>query len=42
MDMNTLGLVASVSSGAFLCGVAIMYVAMNRTWKKRNAERAAA
>ncbi|RLJ52078.1 hypothetical protein BCF46_2306 [Litoreibacter meonggei] len=40
MDSSSLGLVVSVGGGAFLCGVAIMYVVMNRTWKKRDAERA--
>ncbi|SDW79138.1 hypothetical protein [Litoreibacter albidus] len=41
MDISNLGVLASVSGGAFLCGVAVMYVVMNRTWKKRDAERAA-
>ena len=40
MDSSSLGLVVSVGGGAFLCGVAIMYVVMSRTWKKRDAERA--
>lgn len=40
--MENLMLVMSVGGGAFLCGVAVMYVTMNRTWKKRDAERAAA
>jgi hypothetical protein len=40
MDLSTLGAIASVGGGAFLCGVAVMYVVMNRTWKKRDAERA--
>ena len=39
MDFSSLGVVATVGGGAFLCGVAIMYVVMNRTWKKRDAER---
>ncbi|SFR35450.1 hypothetical protein [Litoreibacter janthinus] len=42
MDSSSFGLMISVGGGAFLCGVAIMYVVMNRTWKKRDAERAAA
>jgi hypothetical protein len=41
MDFSSLSVLASVGGGAFLCGVAIMYVVMNRTWKKRDAERAA-
>ena len=40
--MDTLVLVMSVGGGAFMCGVAVMYVVMNRTWKKRDAERLAA
>ena len=39
--MENIMLVMSVGGGAFLCGVAVMYVTMNRTWKKRDAERAA-
>lgn len=42
MDSSSIGLVVSVGGGAFLCGVAIMYVVMNRTLKKREAERLAA
>lgn len=42
MDLSSLGFIASVGGGAFLCGVAVMYVVMNRTLKKRDAERAAA
>ncbi|WP_298259432.1 hypothetical protein [uncultured Litoreibacter sp.] len=41
MDFISFGALASVGGGAFLCGVAVMYVVMNRTWKKRDAERAA-
>jgi len=40
--MESLMMIVSVGGGAFLCGVAVMYVVMNRTWKKRDAERAAA
>ena len=40
--MESIMLVMSVGGGAFLCGVAVMYVTMNRTWKKRDAERNAA
>lgn len=40
--MDNLMLLASVGGGSFLCGVAVMYVVMNRTWKKRDAERAEA
>ncbi len=32
------GLLASVGGGAFLCGVALMYLVMMRTMKKRLAE----
>lgn len=39
MDFSNLGALISVGGGAFLCGVAVMYVVMNRTWKKRDAER---
>ncbi|PTX57769.1 hypothetical protein C8N43_2441 [Litoreibacter ponti] len=42
MDGYNFAMLASVGGGAFLCGVAVMYVVMNRTWKKRDAERAAA
>lgn len=41
MEFINLGALVSVGGGAFLCGVAVMYVVMNRTWKKRDAERAA-
>ncbi|MEP3345118.1 MAG: hypothetical protein ABJN34_14370 [Litoreibacter sp.] len=40
MDFSSFSALVSVGGGAFLCGVAVMYVAMNRTWKKRDAERA--
>lgn len=40
--MESFGMLMSVGGGAFLCGVAVMYVVMSRTWKKRDAERAAA
>lgn len=39
--MDSIAMVLSVGGGAFLCGVAVMYVTMNRTWKKRDAEREA-
>lgn len=39
--MESITLILSVGSGAFLCGVVVMYVVMNRTWKKRDAERLA-
>jgi hypothetical protein len=39
--MVSLAMIMSVGGGAFLCGVAVMYVTMNRTWKKREAERVA-
>lgn len=32
------GLLASVGAGAFLCGVALMYLVMMRTMKKRLAD----
>ncbi len=38
MDGNMLGLLVSVGGGAFLSGVALMYLVMNRTVKKREAE----
>lgn len=40
--MESLAFIMSVGGGAFLCGVAVMYVTMSRTWRKRDAERAAA
>lgn len=33
-----LGLLLSVGAGAFICGVALMYLVMMRTMKKRIAE----
>jgi len=42
MDLSSFGFMATIGGGAFLCGVAVMYVVMSRTWKKRDAERAAA
>jgi hypothetical protein len=39
--MNSIMTVMSVGGGAFVCGVAVMYVTMSRTWKKRDAERTA-
>lgn len=40
--MDNLTILLSIGSSAFLCGVAVMYIVMNRTWKKREAERTAA
>lgn len=41
-EIDNLTILLSIGSGAFLCGVAVMYIVMNRTWKKREAERTAA
>ena len=36
------GMLFAVGTGSFLCGVALMYLVMTRTMKKRAAESAAA
>ncbi len=40
MDGNMITLLISVGGGAFLSGVALMYLVMNRTIRKREAEAA--
>jgi hypothetical protein len=38
MDINMVSFITGVGVGAFLCGVALLYLVMNRTRKKRSQE----